>query len=78
MRARERFGAGDAAAFLRRRLHDDAIEVEPLPGGGGIAGPQRLGIHGIWNDYRRRGLPEGSPVVPDRIIHSLGELVSEE
>lgn len=43
-----------------------------------VAGPQRLGIHGIWNDYRRRGLPEGSPVVPDRIIHSLGELVSEE
>ena len=33
MRARERFGAGDAAAFLRRRLHDAAIEVEPLPGG---------------------------------------------
>lgn len=40
-----------------------------------VAGPQRLGIYGIWHDYRRRGLPEGSAVQPDRTIHALSELL---
>ncbi len=37
--------------------------------------PQRLGIYSIWNDFRKAGLPESSSVVPDRIIHSISELV---
>jgi putative hydrolase of the HAD superfamily len=40
-----------------------------------VRGPQRLGVSGIWLDYAGQGLPEGSPVRPDRIIRSLSELV---
>ena len=39
-----------------------------------VAAPQKLGIHAIWHDPFRVGLPEGSAVRPDRIIHELGEL----
>lgn len=41
-----------------------------------VGGPQALGVFGIWHDHRREGLPEGSPVKPDRIVHSLAELVN--
>jgi putative hydrolase of the HAD superfamily len=37
--------------------------------------PQRLGIYSIWNDFRKKGLPDSSSVVPDRIIHSISELI---
>lgn len=40
-----------------------------------VGGPQKLGIFSIWNDYRGKGLPENSTVVPDRIINSIQELV---
>lgn len=40
-----------------------------------IAGPQRLGIFSIWNDYRRTGLPPAATVRPDRIIHGIAELL---
>ena len=40
-----------------------------------VAGPQRLGVYGVWNDYRRTGLPKGCAVVPDRIVHSIAELI---
>jgi len=40
-----------------------------------VAGPQRLGIFGIWNDCRNTGLPPDSPVRPDRIVRSIAELV---
>jgi putative hydrolase of the HAD superfamily len=40
-----------------------------------VGGPQALGVFGIWHDHRRQGLPEGSAVKPDRIVHSLGELL---
>lgn len=39
-----------------------------------VAGPQRMGIYGIWNDYRKEGLKPGSSVVPDRIVHSIAAL----
>jgi putative hydrolase of the HAD superfamily len=42
-----------------------------------IYGPQKLGIFGIWNDFSRQGLPVGSEVIPDRIIHDISELVEE-
>lgn len=41
-----------------------------------VAGPQQLGIKGIWLDRRCKGLPVDSPVCPDMIIHSLNELIS--
>jgi putative hydrolase of the HAD superfamily len=41
-----------------------------------VAGPQRLGLAGIWIDTRGRGLPEHSSVRPDHIIRSLADLRS--
>lgn len=39
-----------------------------------VAGPQKLGIVGIWIDAKGTGVPWGSTVRPDRIIRSLSEL----
>jgi putative hydrolase of the HAD superfamily len=41
-----------------------------------ISGAQTSGIFSIWFDYREQGLPEGSLIVPDKIINNLGELLS--
>lgn len=41
-----------------------------------VAGPQGLGILGIWVDTLGQGLPPSSPVRPDRIIRSLAELLA--
>ena len=40
-----------------------------------VEGPQKLGILGIWNDYRNTGLPVDSTVIPDRIVRSISELL---
>jgi putative hydrolase of the HAD superfamily len=40
-----------------------------------VAAPQRLGIGCIWLDAGGSGLPESSPVRPDRIIRTLSELI---
>ena len=40
-----------------------------------VAGPQKLNIYAIWNDFRNRGLPPDSQYRPDRIINSISELV---
>ncbi len=40
-----------------------------------IAAPQRLGIYSIWHDPTGKGLPESSPIRPDRIIRALSELL---
>ena len=40
-----------------------------------VQGAQRIGITGIWNDWRGSGLPEGSSAQPNRIIRSLSELL---
>lgn len=40
-----------------------------------VGGPQKLGIFGIWNDFSKKGLPGDSPIVPDRIINSIAELI---
>jgi putative hydrolase of the HAD superfamily len=39
-----------------------------------VAGPQRMGIKGIWIDLAGSGLPEDSSVRPDLIVGSLAEL----
>ena len=39
-----------------------------------VAAPQRLGLSAVWVDAARAGLPAGTPVQPQRIIHSLAEL----
>ena len=40
-----------------------------------VAAPQRLGVYGVWLDWSRRGLPATAAVRPDRIIHTLAELL---
>lgn len=40
-----------------------------------IAGAQKLGIHSIWVDFRKTGLPRDNIVKPDRIIRSIAELI---
>jgi putative hydrolase of the HAD superfamily len=40
-----------------------------------VAGPQRLGIYSVWNDFQHAGLPDNAIASPDKIIHSLSELV---
>ena len=42
-----------------------------------IETPQKLGIKTIWVDFASQGLPEGSLIQPDRIIHSIAELVEK-
>jgi putative hydrolase of the HAD superfamily len=39
-----------------------------------IAASQRLGIFAIWCDPARSGLPEGTAIHPDQIIHELPEI----
>ena len=41
-----------------------------------ILGAQQVGIHAVWMDAGEAGLPEGSTIRPDRIVHSLSELLS--
>lgn len=43
-----------------------------------VAGPQKLGIFGIWHDPYGVGLPSDSPVRPDRIIRALPELLEPQ
>jgi putative hydrolase of the HAD superfamily len=41
-----------------------------------IEGAKKFGIFTIWNDYRRKGLPENSRIKPDMIIHNISELMA--
>lgn len=41
-----------------------------------ILGAQQVGVHAVWMDADRAGLPEGATVRPDRIIHALSELLN--
>jgi putative hydrolase of the HAD superfamily len=40
-----------------------------------VAAPQRLGVYAVWIDAARAGVPPRSAVQPQRIIHSLAELL---
>ncbi|QQE13266.1 HAD family hydrolase [Planctomycetota bacterium] len=40
-----------------------------------VDAPQKLGIKGIWLDWRKQGLPADSEIIPDLIIHSLADLL---
>ena len=42
-----------------------------------IGGAQKLGIFGIWVDWRCTGLPDSTTIQPDRIINTLSDLLSE-
>ena len=40
-----------------------------------VAGPQKVGMRGVWIDRAGKGLPPGCVIAPDRIIGSLAELL---
>lgn len=42
-----------------------------------VGAPQRLGIFSIWHDAFKAGLTADSTVKPDRIVHSLSELIAD-
>jgi putative hydrolase of the HAD superfamily len=42
-----------------------------------IEPPQRLGMYAVWNDYRQKGLPENSAIIPDKTVGSIYELAKE-
>jgi hypothetical protein len=66
---------GAAARFLcaTRSPSSEALAINLLEWE--IAAPQRLGIYAIWHDAYRIGIPPNCGVQPDRIIHSLPELL---
>jgi putative hydrolase of the HAD superfamily len=41
-----------------------------------VGPPQQIGIQGVWNDFRKAGLPKDSTVIPSRIVHAIFELTS--
>ena len=43
-----------------------------------IATPKLLGMHTVWIDVKKTGLPEDAPVRPDRVIGSIAELLGED
>ncbi len=40
-----------------------------------VGGAQKLGIWGMWVDWRRSGVSDDSIVKPDRIVHLISELI---
>ncbi len=62
--ALEQLGAAPGEAWMV----GDNLEAD-------VGGAQSVGIHGIWHDFDRSGLPAGARVVPDRIVHALEELL---
>ncbi len=75
------FGAGkpDARVFQHALTHLGAAPAETWMIGDhlewDVAGPQRLGILGIWLDRLGRGLPPDSHIRPDRTIRALSDLL---
>jgi putative hydrolase of the HAD superfamily len=75
------FGAGKPdEAVYRTALAGLAVEPGPEVWMVGdhlefdVAGPQRLGMRGVWLDRAGVGLPAGSPVRPHQILRGLAEL----
>ena len=74
------FGAGkpDPRVFLHALDQLDAGAAQAWMVGDNllsdIGGAQAVGIHGVWVDRLGNGVPETSPVRPDRTIGALAEL----
>ncbi|MBN1904300.1 MAG: HAD family hydrolase [Deltaproteobacteria bacterium] len=73
------FGKPDERVFIKALEGLDLSPIECWAAGDNlewdVAGPQKIGIFGIWNDFRKRGLPEDSEIKPDRIVSSIRELI---
>ncbi len=39
-----------------------------------VAAPQKLGITGVWVDWRNAGLPDDTEIVPDCVVQRIAEL----
>jgi putative hydrolase of the HAD superfamily len=68
-------------AIYRRALEDLKLPPEAVWSVGDhlewdVVVPQQLGMRGIWHDVRAQGLPPTSPIIPDRIITSIAELMA--
>jgi putative hydrolase of the HAD superfamily len=73
------FGKPDEAVYIQA-LNDLNLETKDVWAVGDnlewdVLGPQKLGIFSIWNDYEKKGLPDSSAIIPDRIIHNISELL---
>lgn len=73
------YGKPEEAVYLRA-LDDLGLPPEAVWSVGDnleweVAAPQKLGIFGIWNDFRGKGFPHSSEIIPDRIINSISELI---
>ncbi|MYH68072.1 MAG: HAD family hydrolase [Dehalococcoidia bacterium] len=77
----EEFGLGkpEARAFRNALARLDAEAEDAWMVGDNleadILGAQQVGVHAIWMDADRAGLPDEATVRPDRIIHALSELL---
>ena len=40
-----------------------------------IEAPKQVGIFAVWNDFRKKGVPRDSTIMPDRIINDISELI---
>lgn len=40
-----------------------------------IEAPKKIGIFAVWNDFRKKGMPKDSNIIPDRIINDISELI---
>ena len=40
-----------------------------------ILGAQNVGVFSVWNDWRKKGLPDNTSIKPDRTITAISELV---
>jgi putative hydrolase of the HAD superfamily len=76
------FGCGKPDARVYRAALD-ALEAQPSDAwfvGDNIewdvAAPQRLGMYAVWVDSGGRGIPSAASVRPDRIVGSIGDLLS--
>jgi putative hydrolase of the HAD superfamily len=73
------FGKPDERVYLRALADLKAQPAETVMVGDNlewdVAGPQRLGIKGVWVDHAGQGLPQDCQVRPFRIIQAVTELL---
>ena len=78
------FGTGkpDRTVFLHALERLDAAPQDAWMVGDkldfDIASPKLLGMHTVWIDVKRTGLPDDAPARPDRVIDSIADLLPDD
>ena len=78
------FGAGkpERRVFLHVLEHLDVAPQDAWMVGDkldfDIRTPKLLGMHTVWIDVKRTGLPDDAPVRPDRVIDSIADLLPDD